>query len=130
MRLACANKIPLCADSISDRELFASLLDKQRNINGVYAPVDVKASANGKQLILPCHLCEQSENRGGQEVLALKVAKGWSRRLKENISVERRNLIVARNINCYFLIQNNNVRVLLIKNINKNTAVFTCYMYT
>ncbi|KAL9987853.1 hypothetical protein ACROYT_G002225 [Oculina patagonica] len=36
--------------SISDRELFTSLLDKQRNImNEVYAPVDVKASANGNQ---------------------------------------------------------------------------------
>ena len=50
LRLACANKIPLRADSISDRELFTSLLDKQRKImNEVYAPVDVKASANGNQ---------------------------------------------------------------------------------
>ena len=51
-----------------------------------------------QQLILPCHLCEQSEDRKGQEVLALKVAKSRSRRLKENISVERRNLIVARSL--------------------------------
>lgn len=49
LRLACCNKIPSCADS-SDRELFTSLLDKQKEIiNEVYVPVDVKTNANGNQ---------------------------------------------------------------------------------
>ena len=47
-----------------------------------------------QQLILPCRLCERSEDKKGQEVLALKVVKSRSRHLKENRSVERRNLIV------------------------------------
>ena len=50
LRLACANKILPLADSISDRELFTSLLDKQRNVmNEVYVPVDVKTNTNGNQ---------------------------------------------------------------------------------
>ena len=49
LRLACCNKIPSHADS-SDRELFTSLLDKQKEIiNEVYVPVDVKTNANGNQ---------------------------------------------------------------------------------
>ena len=49
LRLACCNKIPSRADS-SDRELFTSLLDKQKEIiNEVYVPVDVKTNANGNQ---------------------------------------------------------------------------------
>ena len=48
LTLACSNKIPSWA-ATSDRELFTSLLDKQKNINEVYVPVDVKANANGNQ---------------------------------------------------------------------------------
>ena len=49
LRLACCNKIPSRADS-SYRELFTSLLDKQKEIiNEVYVPVDVKTNANGNQ---------------------------------------------------------------------------------
>ena len=49
LRLACCNEIPSRADT-SDRELFTSLLDKQKEIiNEVYVPVDVKTNANGNQ---------------------------------------------------------------------------------
>ena len=49
LTLACSNKIPSWA-ATSDRELFTSLLDKQKNIiNEVYVPVDLTAKANGNQ---------------------------------------------------------------------------------
>ena len=52
LRLACCNEIPSRADT-SDRELFTSLLDKQKEIiNEVYVPVDVKTNANGNQTTL------------------------------------------------------------------------------
>ena len=44
-------------------------------------------------LILPFHLCEQSREIKDQEVLAQDQAKSQSRPLKENTSVERRNLV-------------------------------------
>ena len=99
MRLACCNKIPSRANS-SDRELFTSLLDKQKEIiNEVYVPVDVKTNANGniKQLlILLFHLCEQSGEIKDQEVLAQDLAKSQSRHVKENASVERKNLVTRK----------------------------------
>ena len=101
LRLACANKTPPSVDSISDRQLFTSLLDKQRNIlNEVYAPGNrLKANANVNQTTVNLAVSPvRTERRKtkGQKVQALKVVKSWSRHLKENISIKRRNLIVAR----------------------------------
>ena len=47
-------------------------------------------------LILLFHLCEQSGEIKDQEVLAQDLAKSQSRHVKENASVERKNLVTRR----------------------------------
>ena len=50
LRLACENKIPQTSPSQSDRELFTSLLEKQRKvINEIHVPRDLPFSANRNQ---------------------------------------------------------------------------------
>ena len=47
-------------------------------------------------LILLFHLCEQSGEIKDQEVLAQDLVKSQSRHVKENASVERKNLVTRR----------------------------------
>lgn len=50
LRLACDNKIPETSPSQSDREMFTSLLEKQRKvINEIHVRRDLPSSANGNQ---------------------------------------------------------------------------------
>ena len=95
LRLACCNKIPSRADS-SDRELFTSLLDKQKEIiNEVYVPVDVKTNANGNQTTVNFAVSPVRAERRNKRSRS-HLAKSQSRHVKENASVERKNLVTRR----------------------------------
>ena len=48
------------------------------------------------EIILLFHLCEQSGEIKDQEVLAQDLAKSQTRHVKENASVERKNLVTRR----------------------------------